>query len=632
MKSEFCNNYYIVTGRVSHIKNYDNYFNVELENVVLIDDCQQYNIKGKIQCHFSNYDETDFCGFEVAQKVIFESYLYKINLFNESNNINSYYLKNNIRYETDVICVEDLDLYNGERTISEKFKGYNKIQLISAFGEEKGNIAYAILFGDKGDIDENILNVFKTSGVMHVFAVSGLHIGLIVALLYFFFGKLRVSKNISIIITSIILFIFCFLCSFSSSVVRASIMSIIFMFSKLINRKNDSLNTFGLSGLIILFLSPIAIFDVGFQMTYIAVLGIFLFSNLFSKIKIKNIILKDIFMIVAISISTQLALLPIIAKHYGYYSTWTLLSNVLTLPIFSVFYCALFIINFICLIFPFLSFLYFIPSIILNVIYYWNNLICSLPFAILKIYSWTTLSTLLYYLMIFVISKYVMINKKCKIVITSLISLILCFLIPTNSFPYVSKQNGVFLFSDDECVSSIITTKDNKIYLLNPDLSQKRYRKIDKILDSLKISKVDGIIFSKQQNFQAEYAKSAFKNYNPTFYLSSSNLAINNLIQMDFDVKILNSGDMKIFDDFSLEYFEYGNKQIACFLMIDGITYCEFDEEILEDSLIKNLLKTNIVFNIDYVKIDNENFLETKNILDANHYLCNFNSKDYIKF
>lgn len=139
-------------------------------------------------------------------------------------------------------------------------------------------IAKALVLGDKSDLDDETMRVFSTTGSMHVLAVSGLHIGLILLVLQRFLQQFSrwITKRQAILFAIILIWIYGGITGASPAVMRAVVMFTILSGSQLLGRQYQGLNGLGLSLFILLAWDPWMLFDLGFQLSYLAMLGIFL--------------------------------------------------------------------------------------------------------------------------------------------------------------------------------------------------------------------------------------------------------------------------------------------------------------------------------------------------------------------
>jgi competence protein ComEC len=139
-------------------------------------------------------------------------------------------------------------------------------------------IAKALILGDKSDLDSETMNAFSTTGSMHVLAVSGLHIGLILLLLQKILQLFSrwITKRQAIIIAIVLIWIYGGITGASPAVMRAVVMFSILSGAQLLMRQTHSLNVLGFSAIVLLCFDPWMLFDLGFQLSYLAMLGIFL--------------------------------------------------------------------------------------------------------------------------------------------------------------------------------------------------------------------------------------------------------------------------------------------------------------------------------------------------------------------
>ncbi len=625
----FDGNYYTISGKISNIRNYSYSTNLYLTNVSLIDENNNINyIDGCFSVNISENTKT----FDIGYDVVFNGKILPVSIINKEGNINTTYIKNNIRFKVlGTVSSEDISFIEGKKSITQSLKDYNKDLLISNLGEVKGNLAYALLYGDRTEVDKDIMNVFKYSGVVHIFAVSGLHISIIVGILYFILKKLKCNNKITFLITAIFLLFYCFLCSFTASVVRATIMSLTLLFSKIVSRKNDSLNTLSFSGLIILLFSPLSLFDAGFQMTFAAVFGILIFMDLFKKVKIKNTIVKKIFLLIAVSISTQITLLPLLAKYYGYYSTWSIVANLFTLPLFSIFYPLLFVTNLICLVFNFLGFIYFLPDALLSVMIFINKLISYIPFGQLSLFYCGGVIATIYYCFVFFVSKYVMIDKKIKPVITGISFVIVISVFLYNTLPLVSTNNNISFSSSaySNNYSAMISTSNNEFYLINPDLSDNSLYEIVDCLNAKRLNKVNGVIFTGKAKFTSKNIENFFVKYNTKIFLPEGHDSITNLQQMGIEVsQIKYNSDNKINDSLSINYLLINNEFSGTIIKVNDFVYLELSKnykEFYEIEILENFILDNINYRLNCVKINdsNVNFNKYNSFIKTNRFIFN---------
>ena len=134
--------------------------------------------------------------------------------------------------------------------------------------------ALALLFGDRFAIDSQYSHNVKDAGILHIFAVSGLHVGMLAAVTAFLARKLKKKKALYLLIVEIPLILYGWICGFGASVLRAIVMSTVFIVSGLTGRQRDSLNSLSLAAIIVLILNPTDMFTKGFHLSFAALLGL----------------------------------------------------------------------------------------------------------------------------------------------------------------------------------------------------------------------------------------------------------------------------------------------------------------------------------------------------------------------
>lgn len=135
-------------------------------------------------------------------------------------------------------------------------------------------ILEGILLGKRSDIPTETLDIFRNSGTFHVLAVSGLHVGLVAMFCYFGFSFFRFPQKILCLLTIIAVLVYACLIGFRPSVFRASLMAILFLLATLIDRDTDYFNLLAFTALVLLLLNPLQLWDIGFQLSFVAVTAI----------------------------------------------------------------------------------------------------------------------------------------------------------------------------------------------------------------------------------------------------------------------------------------------------------------------------------------------------------------------
>lgn len=197
-----------------------------------------------------------------------------------------------------------------------------------------------IILADRTEIDSATAQDFNKSGLVHFLAISGTHIVVIFGLFYFlcmYFLPLKLKKYV-IVSSLTFIWLFAAFIGFGNSVLRSCIMLSVYFIYVLLQRKPDLLHSLALSAFIILILDTQQIFDVGFQLSFIAVLGIFWLNQPILKYfpKQDNYLKKIFFNTISISVSAQLITLPLVLYYFHQFSFISILANFIIVPFSEV--------------------------------------------------------------------------------------------------------------------------------------------------------------------------------------------------------------------------------------------------------------------------------------------------------
>ncbi len=199
-------------------------------------------------------------------------------------------------------------------------------------------LTVALFTGDKSFLDKNGSALFRKSGVIHVLAISGLHVGILYITLFLLFSKLfRLNKKTVFYLTSLLLISYAFITGLSPSVIRAVIMFTLIQFGKSYQKSSNTLNIVFSSAFLMLFYEPNLIEDVGFQLSYSAVFGIVLivqYSGLDSYVK--NKYLNFLWNIFLVNIAAFLFTAPVISFHFGIINFTSIWASILVVPIITI--------------------------------------------------------------------------------------------------------------------------------------------------------------------------------------------------------------------------------------------------------------------------------------------------------
>ncbi len=227
---------------------------------------------------------------------------------------------------------------NPVKARSVQLRNYCKERLIAHIdNREVRSVMLAIVLGIKNELDNDLQGAFSASGAMHVLAVSGLHVGIIYAIVLLVLKKLRVDQQKGrwwiAVISILVLWCYAFLTGLSPSVLRAVTMFSFIALAKAMNRNSNIYNTLAASAFVLLWYNPYLLMSVGFQLSYLAVFGIvYLQPKLYQLITINNYLLDKIWAITCVSLAAQIATAPLSMLYFHQFPTYFLISNLFIIP------------------------------------------------------------------------------------------------------------------------------------------------------------------------------------------------------------------------------------------------------------------------------------------------------------
>ena len=208
-----------------------------------------------------------------------------------------------------------------------------------AGGGSEGAILSAIAIGDRSRIDRALKRDFKSSGAMHLIALSGLHIGV----LYFFLtltfaglGQSRTARRIRKLLILTLLWTYATISGMSNSILRAVIMITVYETGELMDSSRDLLRALAISAFITTLADPDAPFQIGFQLSYGAMASIcFIYPHLKALLECRTAIMEKVWSVTALSISCQAATAPLVLLYFGTFPRYFMITNFIAIPLTS---------------------------------------------------------------------------------------------------------------------------------------------------------------------------------------------------------------------------------------------------------------------------------------------------------
>lgn len=206
----------------------------------------------------------------------------------------------------------------------------------------------ALTIGDKTELSESVRESYSIAGASHILALSGLHIGLLYAFLFFILRpvarKGRTGRCVRSVSLLVLLWAFAFFTGLSPSVVRSVTMFSILALADVFGRQPFSLNTLAVTAWLMLLCNPAGLFDVGFQLSFLAVASILLIQRpVYRLFAVRNRVGKSIWGLMSVSIAAQIGTAPLVMFYFSRFSVHFLLTNLLVIPLITIIlYAAIF--------------------------------------------------------------------------------------------------------------------------------------------------------------------------------------------------------------------------------------------------------------------------------------------------
>ena len=260
-------------------------------------------------------------------------------------NYRTYLEKKGIYYQitTDsrLIEIEKIHTYSISY-LADKFKKYIKSKFKS--GGLQGDqlaITSALLLGEREDISPELNENYAAAGAIHLLAISGLHIGIIYLFLSISLAPLKrygvKGRTTHALIIVVLLWTFAILSGLAPSVVRAVTMFSLFAVASLIKRRPHTINVIAISAFILLLIKPRLLFDVGFQLSYMAVLAIVILQpKLYNWLKTDSKIANYFIALISVSVTAQIGVLPLSLYYFHQFPTLFIISNIILIPLVTV--------------------------------------------------------------------------------------------------------------------------------------------------------------------------------------------------------------------------------------------------------------------------------------------------------
>jgi competence protein ComEC len=407
-------------------------------------------------------------------------------------------------------------------SILEKYLGKNN----------ESSIAKALLIGYKVDLDKDLVQAYSNAGVVHLIAISGLHMGIIYGVLVWIFSLLPVikkSKPTRLILIIFCLWLFALLTGASPSVLRAAVMFSFIVAGNVFNKKSSVYNSLAASAFLLLCFNPFILWDVGFQLSYLAVLGIVVAQkNISNWLYFKNKYAQRAWQLAAVSLSAQLFTFPLCFYYFHQLPLLFLFSNMLAIPLatFALWGCLILV-----FISPVSIAAFYFGKAVYAIIWLLNHTVLffdSIPFALWQGVSVSSFETILMYIVVCSFIYSLMQRNKMAFKIALTFSLIfVSFIAFDNWHAYSQKKIIVYNIPMHKAVEFV---DRNNFYFIGDSVVRK-----DKLLNAFNLKPAHILLKIKENTSFANTVSLNNKFYQ--FY-DLRILMIDSIIKFSLDKKV----------------------------------------------------------------------------------------------
>ncbi|MGN0761080.1 MAG: ComEC/Rec2 family competence protein [Christensenellales bacterium] len=401
--------------------------------------------------------------------------------------------------------------FDGHVVVSNNYlKTFEKVQLrcksvlYGACNDETAEFLFAMTFGNSGNLSESVVEAFRSTGTAHLFAVSGLHVGIIAGTIMLILSRVPIPKLLKSLICIGFLIVFCYLTGWSPSTLRATIMIAISLLALSLGYRNDLLSTVSLAAIVLLIVRPLWLFDLGFLMSFGAVFGIITLykplTRFFSRLG------KRIGGALAITVSVNFGLLPVMLAYFGQISLIGVLANLIVLPIISIFFPFALLLIVATMILTPLQLLLSMVAVVFNGVISFVELCARLNFMVVDLSSaWYVF--LPYFGFLFFVSDYCLVEHKPKTILVSVLAVTCLVNSIINVLDATIYQATIDVFGDqDNSMALIHDNRGTTVLLIKGNMNNTCRELVDSYLDCRRLYRIDTIALADVEQFSDETA------------------------------------------------------------------------------------------------------------------------------
>ena len=342
-------------------------------------------------------------------------------IFGETEH-NSYAYKHKYQH-TIQINDEDVLFEEGTMGVMDAVREEMRLILHESMADDMAELAYSVLTGDATDVDETIMSNFLRTGITHIIAVSGMNVVFIAVILKLLMRPFKLKEKWQIIIIIIVLILYCALCGYAVPVTRATLMYVFLMFGKIFGYQTDGLSSVSLSGIVLMAISPLVVFDVSFLLSFSSVYAIMMLMPVMQKVY-KGWKFQGVWDAISMTIAAQIGTLPFLVNTFSEVSIIGLVANVLIVPAFGYVYMILFVAIFLALILPIFKYVLWLVQWGLWLTNYASAILAGVSFAVSKFPKFYDPIIFTYLLAMFGCSYNCLVKNKTRVVAVGILGVV----------------------------------------------------------------------------------------------------------------------------------------------------------------------------------------------------------------
>lgn len=479
--------YYSVCGRVIRRTEAD------YGSFLILSDVELDGIKkGKTSFKVSLFINGDSAA-DTGDVISFRAALYDRSLFYEGK-FSSQNVANGIKYSATADASE-VSVIGHKESLFQKAARFIDNSLKSGLSGDEYAVAKAMLLGDSSEMHSETLYSYRSAGVAHIFAVSGLHIGFVAAVAGLVLKKLKAGAAIRFAVISALCFFYSDICGFSASSVRAFIMCAVLQASAIFGNRYDSLSSVSAAMFIVLIINPVQLFLPGFKLSFGVVFGLILLSKPISSLF--RFLPEKIARSLGAVFAAQIAAIPISLAEFGSFSLVAVAFNLVFIPVAGVIFVTLLVAAISGGIFGISSITLFAPEYVLEAV---NFLIKVVDYRIFIVGGFTLGAFAAFYYAALIIPCGIF-NLKTVVKIAGSAVCVLACVIGTVTYNVGEHERVKVYVSGSESVSfTLVSVKDENVLIIHSAKYAFSTSSLKRLSEKTGVKKVDAVALLYGEN------------------------------------------------------------------------------------------------------------------------------------